>query len=130
MTIATTALRALVVASATVGLAGGALAGMSGSASAATTAPADFRHLGGINTQDACYRQYPGQDRKAIVLDRNDALSWRCRYTPSGPGIRPHYVLDGGINANAECVVMYGQGAWARAANPNDALSWYCFRGR
>lgn len=75
--------------------------------------------LGGVDMQNACNRQYPGQGRQAVVQDRNNAYSWVCR---SAFGHR------GGIDVNKQCAAQYGRGAYAGLRNQRDAFSWYCQR--
>jgi hypothetical protein len=94
--------------------------GISLGSSLATAAPASAATIiGGVDMQRACTKQYPGMGLTAVVLDGNNAYSWKCR-SPWG--------YTGGINVNAACGEQYGGGAYSTVLNPRDPYSWRCVR--
>ena len=92
---------------AVVALAAGTVLAGAGSASAAEARPAGVVRLGGVSMQGACNNQYPGEGRRSIALNPQDAGSWRCKrvVTAPRPGA-PVYVYYGWINVTAECRVI------------------------
>jgi hypothetical protein len=70
--------------------------------------------LGGVNMQQACNTQYPGQGLNAVATNAGSAYSWQCER----PGV------SRGIDVTAECATQYGNGAVSAVANPASAWSW------
>jgi surface antigen len=78
--------------------------------------PAAGSPIGGVNMQAACDIQYPGQGRRAVVLDAHNAYSWVCA---SGAG-------NAGINVNGACATQYGYGATSGLTDASNPYTWYC----
>lgn len=76
--------------------------------------------LGGVDMQRACNTQYyDAFNYRAVLLDKNDAYSWRC-------------VKDGDtsnrIDMDRACVIQYGAGARAGLVYEWDPHTWFCQR--
>jgi hypothetical protein len=84
----------------------------------ATEAAAATR-LGGVDMQRACDKQYPGFGLQAVVLDQNNAFSWRC----AAPWDNTR-----GIDVNKACAEQYGPGAFAGLDSVRNPYSWFCQR--
>lgn len=102
-------------------IAGGALSG-AGIASAA-------KELGGVNIQRWCASTQHAVLATTSVTRGSGAYSWRCvyRYDTGLPGASNKTVQEG-VDMNAACRLQYGNGAWSKPLNPNDANSWRCYR--
>jgi hypothetical protein len=76
--------------------------------------------LGGIDMQRACNTQYYDAFHfRAVVLDRNDAESWRCVKDSD---------TTNRIDLDLACVIQYGAGARSGLTFSWNPDSWYCRR--
>jgi hypothetical protein len=99
------------------------LTGLIGIGSPAHAAPTN---LGGVSVVGACINQLniaPSAARAVLIA--NNISGWRCRYV--GGVISVTYTWYN-INLNSQCVVQYGNGAYASYSNFNDPYSWRCYR--
>lgn len=105
---------------ATLGMTSGAL--VAGTLSASAPASAST-YLGGVDMQRACSVQYPLFGLRSVVVNPNDAYSWRCAQLPWWP-----WGYTYGIDVNRECVTQYGPGAYAGLWNRYNPYTWFCQR--
>jgi hypothetical protein len=107
-----TARRAVTSAAVFVLMAAGLLAG------SAPAAASDV--LGGIDMQRACNTQYYDAFHfRAVLLDRNDAGSWRCVKDSD---------TTNQIDLDLACMIQYGAGARSGLTFAWNPDSWYCRR--
>ena len=81
-------------------------------------------NIGGINMQKACekMRYARNQDATAVMGDRENAYSWKCKLQGKG------YVVYRAFDLNAACKDQYiSEIAYAKASNMKDAYSWQCY---
>jgi hypothetical protein len=99
-------------------LAGTSVAVMVGVSPSATAA----ERLGGVDMQRACSVQWAHiGPTTAIVRDRNNAFSWKCKSNYTA------YII-GGVDVNTQCALQYGRGAYAGLGSRSNPYSWYCQR--
>lgn len=74
--------------------------------------------------QKACekMRYARNQDATAVMGDRENAYSWKCKLQGKG------YVVYRAFDLNAACKDQYiSEIAYAKASNMKDAYSWQCY---
>jgi hypothetical protein len=70
---------------------------------------------GGVNVSGWC-NWYYGGGAYGVVLNSNDAYSWRCNLSGS------YY----SVNMSSACRLQYGSWAYATFSDVHNPWSWYC----
>lgn len=101
----------------------------------APVALAETRYLVGLNLKGFCadrgrttyYNQY--ESSRVFATNRQSAYTWQCQIVTLNTPVGVSYKEQRGFDMSEVCRWQHGNPrAYAKAADPKNALSWSCFR--